>query len=65
MPKKGARGENTKAVEARARKEEKKQDEKDRKQKADADALWEDNDKAVLKKQNRQQQRVRWWVFSV
>jgi len=57
MPKKGARGENSKAVEARARKEEKKNEEKDRKAKAEEDALWEDNDKMVLKKQNRMQQR--------
>lgn len=57
MPKKGARGENTKAVEARARKDEKKQEEKDKKQKAEEDAFWEDNDKMVLKKQSRQQQR--------
>lgn len=57
MPKKGARGENSKAVEARARKEEKKNDEKERKAKAEEDALWEDNDKMVQKKQNRMQQR--------
>jgi len=57
MPKKGARGENSKAVEARARKEEKKTEEKERKAKAEEDALWEDNDKMVLKKQNRMQQR--------
>jgi len=57
MPKKGAKGENSKAVEARARKEEKKTEEKERKAKAEEDALWEDNDKMVLKKQNRSQQR--------
>jgi len=57
MPKKGARGENSKAVEARARKEEKKHEEKERKAKAEEDALWEDNDKMVLKKQSRMQQR--------
>lgn len=57
MPKKGARGENSKAVEARARKEEKKNDEKEKKAKAEEDALWEDNDKMVLKKQSRMQQR--------
>jgi len=54
MPKKG---ENSKAVEARARKEEKKQDEKEKKKKVEEDAYWEDNDKMVLKKQSRQQQR--------
>lgn len=57
MPKKGPRGENSKAVEARARKEDKKNEEKDRKAQAEEDARWEDNDKMVLKKQNRMQQR--------
>lgn len=54
MPKKG---ENSKAVEAKARKEEKKQNEKDKKKIAEDDAYWEDDDKMVLKKQSRQQQR--------
>jgi len=57
MPKKGPRGENSKAVEARARKEDKKHEEKERKAQAEEDARWEDNDKMVLKKQNRMQQR--------
>ena len=64
MPKKGPRGENSKAVEARARKEDKKNEEKDRKAQAEEDARWEDNDKMVLKKQNRMQQRVSWRQFT-
>lgn len=57
MPKKGPRGENSKAVEARARKEDKKNEEKEKKEKAEEDAAWRDDDKMVLKKQSRMQQR--------
>lgn len=57
MPKKGPRGENSKAVEARARKEDKKTEEKEKKEKAEEDAAWRDDDKMVLKKQSRMQQR--------
>ncbi|XP_074597682.1 coiled-coil domain-containing protein 124-like isoform X1 [Brevipalpus obovatus] len=51
MPKK--MGTNTKAVEARARKEEKKNLEKEQKQKAIDDEYWKDTDKHVMKKEQR------------
>ena len=57
MPKKGPRGENSKAVEARARTADKKTEEKEKKEKAEEDAAWRDDDKMVLKKQSRMQQR--------
>ena len=52
MPKK-FKGTNTKAEEARARKEAAKGAEKERKQKEEEDKYWEDNDKHVLRKQQR------------
>ena len=44
---------NTKSEVARARKAEKKHEEKTKKEKEAEDKLWEDNDKHVLKKQQR------------
>lgn len=52
MPKK-FKGENSKAAEARARKEAVKQAETERKQKEEEDALWADEDKHVQRKQQR------------
>ena len=52
MPKK-FKGTNTKAEEARARKEAVKVAEKERKKKEEEDRYWEDNDKHVLRKQQR------------
>lgn len=52
MPKK-FQGENSKSVTARARKAEAKAVEDARRQKELEDALWEDNDKHVMKKQQR------------
>lgn len=52
MPKK-FQGENSKAVQARARKEAKRQEEIQRKTKAAEDKLWEDNDKNLARKQQR------------
>lgn len=52
MPKK-FQGENSKAVEARARKAAAKKDEADKKQKAAEDAYWEDDDKNNAKKAQR------------
>jgi len=54
MPKK-FKGENSKAVEARARKEEKTTSEKDKKQKAIDDAYWQDDNKQLQKKQSRKE----------
>lgn len=51
MPKKI--GMNTKAVEAKARKDEKKKSENDAKQKQIEDELWKDDDKHVNKKAQR------------
>ena len=51
MPKKLST--NPKAAEARERKEEKKKSERERIEKQKEDAYWEDNDKHVLRKQNR------------
>lgn len=50
MPKKG---ENSKAVEAKARKADALKDKKEKKDKAAEDASWEDNDKHLAKKQNK------------
>lgn len=50
MPKKG---ENSKAVEAKARKAEAAKQVKDKKEKAAEDASWEDNDRNLARKQNR------------
>lgn len=52
MPKKW-KGENPKAAEARERKESKKQGELDRKQRAEEDAYWHDDDKHLHKKEQR------------
>ena len=52
MPKK-FKGTNSKAEEARARKEAVRVAEKDRKQREEEDRYWEDNDKHVLRKQQR------------
>ena len=52
MPKK-FKGVNTKAEEARSRKEAAKVAEKERKQKEEEDKYWEDNDKHVMRKQQR------------
>ena len=54
MPKKFV-GENSKAVVARARKEEKKKDEQSRKQKEAEDALWKDDDKLINRKTQRKE----------
>lgn len=51
MPKKF--GGNTKALEARERKEAAKNAEKERKEKEAEDALWRDEDKHVMRKQHR------------
>lgn len=50
MPKK-FKGENSKAVEARARKQEKAEAEKSKKEKAIEDEYWKDDNKAAAKKQ--------------
>lgn len=52
MPKK-FKGENTKAVEARLRKNAQRQAEADKKLQAEEDEYWKDDDKHVLKKQQR------------
>ena len=52
MPKKFT-GENSKAVEARARKAEVRNRQADEKQKAKEDAYWADDDKLVARKQAR------------
>lgn len=51
MPKKF--GSNTKAAEARERKDAAKNAEKDRKEREAEDALWKDEDKHVIRKQQR------------
>lgn len=55
MPKKW-KGENPKAVEARERKESKKQAELDQKKRAEEDAYWQDDDKHVHRKEQRKVQ---------
>uniref|UniRef100_A0A1W7RAT8 Coiled-coil domain-containing protein 124 n=1 Tax=Hadrurus spadix TaxID=141984 RepID=A0A1W7RAT8_9SCOR len=55
MPKKF--GTNTKSAEARARREEVKQAEKEKKQREAEDALWRDDDKHVLRKLNRKEEK--------
>ena len=52
MPKK-FKGINSKAEETRARREAVKVAERERKQKEEEDKYWEDNDKHVVKKQQR------------
>lgn len=58
MPKK-FKGENSKAVEARARKEEKATSEKEKKQKAIDDAYWQDDNKQLQKKQAKKEDAER------
>ena len=53
MPKNSSWGQNTKAVEAKARKAEALKAEQERKQKQMEDAYWADDDKSLAKKQNR------------
>ena len=52
MPKK-FKGENSKAQEARARKEAVKALEQEKKKQAEEDALWADDDKHIARKQQR------------
>ncbi|GAB1606189.1 coiled-coil domain-containing protein 124-like [Argonauta hians] len=58
MPKK-FQGENSKAVQARQRKEAKRQEDIQRKNKEAEDKLWEDNDKNSARKQQRKEDRDR------
>jgi len=55
MPK--GRGENTKAVEARARKGNAMKEAEAKKQKEMDDAYWQDDDKQIARKQNRKQEK--------
>ena len=57
MPKKIST--NPKALEARARKEDKKRTEQEKTQKAKEDALWADDDKLIGRKVNRKDERER------
>jgi len=57
MPKSSKWGENSKAAEAKARKNVAQKAENERKEKAAEDASWEDDDKAIAKKQNRKVSR--------
>ena len=52
MPKK-FKGENSKAAEAKARKDQKKYEEQERKQRELEDEMWKDDDKHVVRKQQR------------
>ena len=61
MPKKNW-GENTKATEARARKAAVKAEERERKEKEADDKLWEDNDKHVLRKQERKEDKDEFFI---
>ena len=56
MPKKFA-GENTKSAQARARKEAVRVATEEKKTKEAEDKLWEDNDKYVLRKQERKEEK--------
>ena len=60
MPKK-FRGENSKAVEARARKAAQKEAETERKQQQLEDEYWKEDDKNVLKKLQRKVRRLELW----
>lgn len=55
MPKKF--GTNTKSADARAKKEAAKQADKEQKQRAAEEAIWEDNDKHIARKQQRKEDR--------
>ncbi|KAL3866858.1 hypothetical protein ACJMK2_044115 [Sinanodonta woodiana] len=56
MPKK-FKGENSKAAEARARKEAKNEEERLKKEKEAEDEFWKDDDKQVVKKQQRKEEK--------
>lgn len=56
MPKK-FKGENSKAVEARARKDAAKAAEQEKKKQAEEDAFWQDDDKHVARKQQRKEDK--------
>lgn len=56
MPKK-FKGENSKATEARARKSQQRDEEKQRKEKEIEDAYWKDDDKHVMRKQQRKDEK--------
>jgi hypothetical protein len=56
MPKKASWGENSKAVDAKVRKNSARQAEQDKKVKAEEDAYWADDDKGLAKKQNRKEE---------
>ncbi|CAG5127583.1 unnamed protein product [Candidula unifasciata] len=56
MPKK-FKGENSKAVEAKIRKDAMKQAEAEQVEKAKEDAMWEDDDKHIAKKQQRKEEK--------
>ncbi|XP_076443260.1 coiled-coil domain-containing protein 124-like [Babylonia areolata] len=56
MPKK-FKGENSKAVEARARKDAAKAAEQEKKKQEEEDALWQDDDKHVARKQQRKEDK--------
>ena len=58
MPKKFA-GENSKAVQAKARKAEARNVEVDKKAKAAEDALWAEDDKLVLRKQEKKEAELK------
>jgi len=62
MPKK-FKGVNTKAEETRARREAVKVAEREKKQKEEEDKLWEDNDKHVLRKQQRKVRSLQRFEF--
>lgn len=62
MPKK-FQGENSKSATARARKAEAKAVEDARKQKELEDALWQDNDKHVMKKEQRRVGLISWFHY--
>ena len=53
MPKNSSWGENTKAVQAKARKAAVRNEENEKKAKEAEDKLWEDNDKNLQRKQER------------
>ena len=57
MPKK-FKGENSKAAEAKARKDQKKYEEQERKQRELEDEMWKDDDKHVVRKQQRKVTQV-------
>jgi hypothetical protein len=57
MPKNSSWGQNTKAVEAKARKATVQKAQEEKKKKAQEDAYWEDDDKQLAKKQNRKDEK--------